>query len=43
MRRGDAFVTDFLDAYGRFDLEQLEDFIAAHELYTEIWQAHAAR
>jgi Ser/Thr protein kinase RdoA (MazF antagonist) len=36
----EAFVADLLDAYGRPDLEALDDFIAAHLLYTTIWRAH---
>jgi hypothetical protein len=30
---------DFLRAYGGRDLEALDDFIAAHHLYTTAWQA----
>jgi hypothetical protein len=36
---GEAFVADFLAAYGGPGLEDLEDFLAAHRLYTTIWQA----
>jgi Phosphotransferase enzyme family len=39
---GEAFVADLLRAYGGPALEQLDDFIAAHRLYTTIWQAFAA-
>jgi hypothetical protein len=41
--RGESFVADFLRAYGGPDLDELEDFIAAHLLYTSIWQAFAAQ
>jgi hypothetical protein len=37
---GEACVADFLRAYGDLDLEQLDDFLAAHRLYTTIWQAY---
>lgn len=37
-REGEAFVADFLRAYGGPGLEELNDFIAAHLLYTTIWQ-----
>jgi hypothetical protein len=39
----EAFVADFLRAYGGLDLEELNDFIAAHLLYTTVWQAFAAQ
>jgi hypothetical protein len=39
----EGFVADFLRAYGGPDLEELDDFIAAHLLYTTIWQAFAAQ
>jgi Ser/Thr protein kinase RdoA (MazF antagonist) len=39
----DAFVDDFLKAYGGPDLDQLRDFIEAHELYTTAWQAYDAQ
>lgn len=39
----EAFVTDFLRAYGGLVLEELDDFIAAHLLYTTIWQAFDAQ
>jgi hypothetical protein len=39
----EAFVADFLRAYGGPELEQLDDFIAAHRLYTTIWRAFAAQ
>jgi hypothetical protein len=40
----EAFVAEFLRAYGELELEELDDFIAAHVLYTTIWQAfHAQR
>lgn len=41
--KGDAFVADFLRAYGGLDLEGLSDFITAHLLYTTAWQAFAAQ
>jgi hypothetical protein len=37
--QSEAFVGEFLDAYDGPQLEELADFIAAHELYTTIWQA----
>jgi hypothetical protein len=39
----EAFVADFLSAYGGVDLEELHEFIAAHLLYTTIWQAFVAQ
>jgi Ser/Thr protein kinase RdoA (MazF antagonist) len=39
----EAFVADFLRAYGGPDLEELDDFIAAHHLYTTVWQAFDAQ
>jgi hypothetical protein len=39
----EAFVADFLDAYGGPDLDELEAFIAAHHLYTTVWRAFAAQ
>ena len=39
----ETFVTDFLRAYGGPDLEDLDDFIAAHLLYTTVWQAFDAQ
>jgi hypothetical protein len=41
--QGDAFIEEFLNAYGGPDLDELSDFIAAHELYTTIWQAYDAQ
>ncbi len=38
-----TYVADFLRAYGGLDPEELEDFIAAHLLYTTIWQAFRAQ
>ncbi len=38
-----AFVADFLRAYGGLDLAELHDFIAAHVLYTTVWRAFAAQ
>ncbi|WCB94843.1 hypothetical protein DSM104299_03582 [Baekduia alba] len=40
---GEAFVADLLRAHGGPDLAALEDFIAAHLLYTTIWGAFAAQ
>ena len=37
----DAFVADFLHAYGGPGLEELADFMAAHLLYTTVWSAFA--
>jgi len=39
----EAFVADFLRAYGGLDLEELRDFIAAHLLYATVWQAYVAQ
>ena len=39
----EAYVADFLRAYGGLDLEELNDFIAAHVVYTTIWQAFDAQ
>jgi Ser/Thr protein kinase RdoA (MazF antagonist) len=39
----DAFVADFLRAYGGPELEELDDFIAAHLLYTTVWRAFDAQ
>jgi hypothetical protein len=43
--RGESepFVADFLRAYGGLELEELDDFNAAHLLYTTIWRAFAAQ
>ena len=41
--RSEAFVADFLRAYGGLDLDELDDFIAAHVLYTTVWQAFDAQ
>lgn len=40
---GDAFVADFLGAYGGPELDELDDFLAAHRLYSTAWQAFAAQ
>ncbi len=40
---GEAFAVDFLRAYGGLDLEELNDFIAAHLVYTTVWQAFTAQ
>jgi aminoglycoside phosphotransferase len=39
----EAFVADFLRAYGGLDLEELNDFIAAHLVYTTVWRAFDAQ
>jgi Ser/Thr protein kinase RdoA (MazF antagonist) len=39
----EAFVAEFLRAYGGPDLGELDDFIAAHLLYTTVWQAFDAQ
>jgi len=41
--RDEAFVEEFLGAYGGPGLSELADFIAAHELYTAVWQAYAQK
>jgi hypothetical protein len=41
--RSEAFVADFLRAYGGLDLEELNPFIAAHLLYTSVWHAFDAQ
>jgi hypothetical protein len=38
--QGERFVADLLDAYGGPSLEELEPFIAAHDLYAIVWQAY---
>jgi thiamine kinase-like enzyme len=39
----EAFVADFLHTYGGLDLEELDHFVAAHLLYTTVWQAFDAQ
>jgi len=39
----ERFVVEFLRAYGGLELEELNDFIAAHLLYATVWQAFAAQ
>ena len=39
----EASVSDFLRAYSGLEIEELRDFIAAHVLYTTIWQAFDAQ
>jgi hypothetical protein len=39
----EAFVADVLRAYGGLHLSELEDFIAAHRVYTTIWRAFAVQ
>jgi hypothetical protein len=41
--QGNPFVAEFLTAYGGIELDELEDFIEAHDLYSAIWRASAAR
>ena len=41
--QSDAFIEEVLDAYGGPRIGELSDFIAAHELYTTIWQSHDAQ
>jgi hypothetical protein len=38
---GEAFIAEVLRAYGGPRLDELPDFIAAHELYATIWQSYA--
>jgi hypothetical protein len=40
---GEAFIADFLDAYGKVGLDELDDFIAAHVLYSTIWNTFQAQ
>jgi hypothetical protein len=39
----ETFVGEFLRAYGGLELDELPDFMAAHLLYTTIWQEFAAQ
>jgi hypothetical protein len=39
----ETFVGEFLRAYGGLTLDELHDFMAAHLLYTTIWQEFAAQ
>jgi hypothetical protein len=39
----EAFVADFLRGYGGLDVGELNDFIAAHRLYTTVWRAFDAQ
>jgi hypothetical protein len=39
---GEGFVADVLRAYGGPELAELAPFVAAHDLYSTIWQAYAA-
>jgi hypothetical protein len=39
----DAFIEELLDAYAGPRLDELSDFIAAHELYATIWHSYSAR
>ena len=41
--QSETFVDEFLHAYGGLELEELNDFIAAHILYGTGWQAFAAQ
>jgi len=38
----EAFIEEILDAYGGPGIDELSDFIAAHELYATIWRLYAA-
>jgi hypothetical protein len=40
---GDAYIEEVLDAYGGPRVDELDHFIAAHALYTTIWQAYEAQ
>ncbi len=40
--QSDAFIAELLAAYGGPGVGELSDFLAAHELYTTIWQQAAA-
>lgn len=39
----EAFVADFLDAYGAVDRGELDEFVGAHDLYVTVWRAFAAQ
>ncbi len=39
----EAFITAFVDAYGGVELDELDDFVAAHELYSIVWRAFATQ
>ena len=41
--RSEAFVADVLCAYGGLEMEELDDFVAAHVLYSTVWQAFDAQ
>ena len=41
--RGDDVAADILRGYGGPELEELDPFIAAHDLYSAIWQTYAAQ
>ncbi len=41
--RSEAFVADVLRAYGGLEMEELDDFVAAHVLYSTVWQAFDAQ
>lgn len=38
----EAYVADLLAAYGRVDLEELDEFVEAHRLYATVWYEFAA-
>lgn len=40
---GEVFVSDFLHAYGEVALDQLDDFIETHRIYSIVWQAFVAQ
>lgn len=41
--QGEAFVSDFLHAYGEVALDQLDGFIEAHRIYSTVWRAFQAQ
>jgi len=41
--RSETFVEEFLGAYDGPTLSELTHFVAAHELYTSVWQAYAQK
>ena len=40
--QGERFIEQVLDAYGGPDIDELSEFIEAHELYTTIWRWYEA-
>jgi hypothetical protein len=41
--QSETFVAEFLRTYGGPELDELDDFIAAHHLYATVWQEFAAQ